>query len=219
MSEKNRTTAMTINENSDSQHDSNTLDIEKLREQIKLKYREVATTPDMEFHFHTGRKLAEKLGYSPQVIDEVCATGVESFAGVGNPFSLRTITKGEKVVDVGSGAGFDSFVAASLVGDSGEVIGVDMTEEMLVKANRSAKEMSLDTVNFKEGIIEDLPITDGWADAVISNGVINLCADKRAAFSEIFRILKPGGYLQFADIANSNPIPQAVIENIDLWTA
>ena len=145
---------MTINENSDSQQDSNVLDIEKLREQLKLKYREVATTPDMEFHFHTGRKLAEKLGYSPQVIDEVCATGVESFAGVGNAFSLRTITKVDNVVDVGSFAGFDSFVAASLVGDSGEVIGVDMTEEMLVKASRSAKEMSLDTVNFKEGIIE-----------------------------------------------------------------
>ena len=173
----------------------------------------------MEFHFHTGRKLAEKLGYTPQVIDGICAAGVESFAGVGNPFSLRAITKGEKVVDVGSGAGFDSFVAASLVGDSGKVIGVDMTEEMLVKASCSAKEMSLDTINFKEGIIEDLPITDGWADAVISNGVINLCADKRTALSEIFRILKPGGYLQFADIANSKPIPQAVIENIDLWTA
>jgi len=177
----------------------------------------VATTPDMEFHFHTGRKLAEKLGYTPQVIDGICAAGVESFAGVGNPFSLRAITKCEKVVGVG--ACFDSFVSASLVGDSGKVIGMDMTEEMLVKPSCPAKEMSLDTVNFKEGIIEDLPITDGWADAVISNGVINLCADKRAALSEIFRILKPGGYLQFAYIANSKPIPQAVIENIDLWTA
>ena len=205
--------------NSGSQFDSKTLDIEKLREQVKIKYREVATTPSMEFHFHTGRELAEKLGYAPQLIDGICAAGVESFAGVGNPFSLRKITKGEKVVDVGSGAGFDSFVAASLVGDSGEVIGVDMTKEMLVKASSSAKEMNLDNINFKEGIIEDLPITSGWADAIISNGVINLCADKHAALAEIFRALKPGGYLQFADIANNKPIPQEVIENVDLWTA
>ena len=146
-------------------------------------------------------------------------SAVESFAGVGNPFSLRTLEPGERVVDIGSGGGFDCFVAAGQVGPEGRVTGIDMTEEMLAKSRATAQEMGLEQVSFEEGLIEAMPVEDGWADAVISNGVINLCADKKHVFAEIHRILKPGGHLQFADIANGKPVPEAAIRNIDLWTA
>jgi ubiquinone/menaquinone biosynthesis C-methylase UbiE len=144
---------------------------------------------------------------------------VESFAGVANPFALRTLSKGERVVDVGSGAGFDSFVAAHQVEPSGKVVGVDMTEEMLAKSRSTATTLELSHVEFREGLAENLPVETQWADVVISNGVINLCADKKSIFSEIFRVLRPGGHLQFADIANGKPVPEAAIQNIDLWTA
>ena len=126
---------------------------------------------------------------------------------------------GERVVDVGSGAGFDFFVAARQVGATGKVVGVDMTAEMLAKSRATAKAMGITNVEFREGLAERLPVDDGWADVVISNGVINLCPDKRAVFAEIFRVLRPGGRLQFADIANGSPVPEAAINNIDLWTA
>ena len=144
---------------------------------------------------------------------------MESFAGVANPFSLRNLSAGERVVDVGSGAGFDSFVAANQVGPGGRVIGVDMTDEMLTKSRRTAAKLGLANVEFREGLAEDLPVEDRSADVVISNGVINLCADKKAIFTEIFRVLRPGGRLQFADIANGKSVPEAAIKNIDLWTA
>jgi ubiquinone/menaquinone biosynthesis C-methylase UbiE len=144
---------------------------------------------------------------------------VESFAGVANPFALRKLEPGEHVVDLGSGAGFDCFIAAGKVGPRGRVIGVDMTEEMLTKSRKAARTMDLTNVEFREGILEQLPIDDSWADVVISNGVINLCADKRQVFGEIWRVLKPGGHLQFADIANGKPVPQSAMANVDLWTA
>jgi arsenite methyltransferase len=144
---------------------------------------------------------------------------VESFAGDANPFSLRLLAAGEHVVDVGAGAGFDAFVAAHQVGPSGRVIGVDMTDEMLAKSRPTAAALGMHNVEFREGLAEALPIDDGWADVVISNGVINLCADKRAVFAEIHRVLRPGSVLQFADIANGQPVPAAAINNIDLWTA
>jgi ubiquinone/menaquinone biosynthesis C-methylase UbiE len=121
-------------------------------------------------------------------------------------------------VDVGSGAGFDSFLAAGQVGPDGRVVGVDMTPEMLEKSRATAAELGLSQVEFREGLAEELPVDDGWADAVISNGVINLCADKRAALSEIWRALRPGGWLQFADIANGRPVPEGALRDIDLWT-
>ena len=195
------------------------VDAQALREQVKSKYREVATSPDQEFHFHTGRPLTERLGYDVAITSQMSDSAVESFAGVANPFSLRDLQAGEKVVDLGSGAGFDCFVASKLVTDEGEVVGVDMTPEMLSKAKACADAMNLKNVEFREGLLEELPVADGWADVAISNGVINLCSDKRKVISQIHRVLKPGGYLQFADIANSKPVPQAAIENIDLWTA
>ena len=189
-----------------------------LREQVREKYREVATDPTRPFHFHTGRALARRLGYDDDVLAALPDRAVESFAGVANPFALRRLAPGERVVDVGSGAGFDSFVAAGQVGPAGCVVGVDMTPEMLEKATATAAALGLDRVEFRSGLAEALPVEDGWADVVVSNGVINLCADKRAVLSEIRRVLKPGGWLQFADIANGRPVPEGALRDIDLWT-
>lgn len=195
------------------------IDADALRDQIKLKYRDVAINPEKEFHFHTGRALSRRLKYDEAITSRIPDHAVESFAGVANPFSLRDLQSGEKVVDLGSGAGFDCFVASALVGDEGKVVGVDMTEEMLSKSRVLADNMRLKNIEFRDGLLEELPVEDAWADVAISNGVINLCPDKKKAMAEIYRILKPGGYLQFADIANSKPVPQAAVENIDLWTA
>jgi arsenite methyltransferase len=194
------------------------VDSDALREQVRVKYREVAVDPHGAFHFHTGRPLAGRLGYEPAAVDVLPDRAVESFAGVANPFSLRRLQPGEHVVDVGSGAGFDSFIAAGQVDHTGRVVGIDMTPEMLKKSRRTAEDLGLDHVEFREGLAECLPVADGWADAVISNGVINLCADKRTVFDEIRRVLKPGGWLQFADIANGRPIPPEALRDIDLWT-
>ena len=194
------------------------VDAEALRAEVRDKYREVAVHPDGEFHFHTGRPLAARLGYDPEVVDALPDRAVESFAGVANPFSLRPLQRGERVVDVGSGAGFDSFVAAAQVGAEGQVVGVDMTGEMLAKSRATAEQLGLDHVTFREGLAEGLPVEDGWADVVISNGVFNLCADKRAVFDQVWRVLRPGGVLQFADIANGNPVPAEAMRQIDLWT-
>jgi len=195
------------------------VDAAALREEVKHKYREVATDPHGKHHFHTGRYLAKHLDYEQVFVDSLPDAAVESFAGVANPFSLRPLAKGEKVVDVGSGAGFDSFVAAHQVGAGGQVVGVDMTEEMLAKSRATVAKLGLKHVAFREGLAEKLPVEDGWADVVISNGVINLCADKKTTFAEIFRVLRPGGRLQFADIANGKPVPESAIRDIDLWTA
>lgn len=194
------------------------VDPEVLRGEVREKYRAVALKPEAIYHFHTGRALAARLGYEQDAVDALPDRAIESFAGVGNPFSLRRIEAGERVVDVGSGAGFDSFIAAGQVGASGRVVGVDMTPEMLEKSRATADLLGWDNVEFREGLAEDLPVEDGWADVVIANGVINLCPDKKAVFSEIHRVLRPGGILQFADIANGRPVPPEALRDIDLWT-
>jgi SAM-dependent methyltransferase len=190
-----------------------------LREEVKSKYRDVAVNPHGEYHFHTGRPLAKRLGYDSAMVDAMPDAAVESFAGVANPFSLRALQPGEKVVDAGSGAGFDCFIAAQQVGPRGRVVGIDMLPEMLAKSRGAARAMGLEQVEFREGLLEAMPVEDGWADVVISNGVINLCADKKQVFEEIRRVLRPGGRLQFADIANGKPVPASAVRNIDLWTA
>jgi arsenite methyltransferase len=194
------------------------VDTDALRAEVQAKYRAVAVEPDAEYHFHTGRRLAAKLGYDADVVASFPDVAVESFAGVGNPFSIRPLVPGERVVDVGSGAGFDSFVAARAVTETGAVMGVDMTAEMLAKSRSTASQLGLTHVEFREGFAESMPVDDQWADVVISNGVINLCVDKRAAFAEIRRVLRPGGVLQFADIANGRPVPPEALRDIDLWT-
>jgi arsenite methyltransferase len=194
------------------------VDAKVLRKEVQDKYREVAVDPSRTFHFHTGRPLAARLGYEAETVDALPDRAVESFAGVGNPFALRRLEKGERVVDVGSGAGFDSFIAASQVGGDGSVVGIEMTPEMLDKSRQTADMLGLANVEFREGLAEDLPVEDESADVVISNGVINLCADKRAVFDEIRRVLRPGGWLQYADIANGRPVPPEALRDIDLWT-
>jgi arsenite methyltransferase len=194
------------------------VDPEALRADVREKYRDVALHPDGEFHFHTGRPLAALLGYPREVVDALPDRAVESFAGVGNPFSLRPLQPGEHVVDFGSGGGFDCFVAAGAVGAKGHAVGVDMTPEMLAKSRATAATLGLGNVEFREGLLENLPVEEEWADVVISNGVINLCADKAFVFAEAYRVLRPGGVLQFADIANGKPVPEAAVCQIDLWT-
>ena len=189
-----------------------------LREEVKSKYRDVARNPNGEHHFHTGRPLARRLGYDSSLVESMPDAAVESFAGVANPFSLRALEPGERVVDAGSGGGFDCFVAAHQVGTQGKVVGVDMLPEMLEKSRKSAKLMGLKQVEFREGLLEKIPVQDAWADVVISNGVINLCADKKQTFSELWRVLRPGGRLQFGDIANGKPVPAGALRDIDLWT-
>ncbi len=191
--------------------DSLPVDATVLREEVKAKYRAVAVDPHGSYHFHTGRPLTRRLGYDEAVVTKLPDTAVEAFAGVGNPFSMGALKPGERVVDLGSGGGFDCFLAAGQVGSKGHVVGVDMTEEMLTRSCAAASAMGLHNVGFRQGVIEALPVEDAWADVVISNGVINLCADKRRVFSEIMRVLRPGGRLQFADIANSKPVPEAAI--------
>jgi arsenite methyltransferase len=195
------------------------VDVEILRSEVRQKYKEVAVDPHGEFHFHTGRRLAARLGYDDAVVSSLPDVAVESFAGVANPFSIAQISAGERVVDIGSGAGFDSFVAANLVGKSGSVIGIDMTSEMLDKSRTTAAELELSHIEFREGLAETIPVGDGWADVVISNGVFNLCADKQSVFDEVLRVLRPGGRLQLADIANGNEVPEEAVRDVDLWTA
>src|SRR4029079_891856 len=194
------------------------VDVDICRSQGRDKYRDVANDPHGSHHFHTGRPLATRLRYEQPVVDALPDRAVESFAGVGNPFSLRRLEPRERVVDVGSGAGFDSFIAASQVGSTGRVVGIDMTPEMLAKSRATARQLWFDHVEFCEGFAESMPVAEGWAAVVISNGVINLCADKRAVFAEIRRVLRPGGVLQFADIANGRPVPIEAMRDVDLWT-
>jgi SAM-dependent methyltransferase len=187
---------------------SPTFDVESLRRAIQLEYAEVAENPELGFHFLVGRPLAQVLGYDPAWLEGIPEVSIESFAGTGNPFSLRLLAPGENVVDVGSGAGIDSLIAARMVGPSGRVIGVDMTPAMLAKARLSALQAGLHNVDFREGTAEALPICDGWADVVISNGVLNLMPDKLAGLAEMARVLKPGGRLQIGDILVQHPVCQ-----------
>ncbi len=194
------------------------VDRESLRDAIRDEYKIVAQDPDQGFHFHTGRRLAGILGYDEGLLDGVPERAIESFAGTGNPFSMGALEPGEYVVDVGSGAGIDSLIAARMVGPDGRVVGIDMTEPMLDKAMGAKAESGLDNVEFRKGYGEELPVTDGWADVVISNGVFNLMPDKVGALREMARVLKPGGRLQLADILVNKPVNEKAKEKIELWT-
>jgi arsenite methyltransferase len=197
------------------------VDLQELRHQVREKYREVAADPTgmrHPHHFHTGRAHALRLGYPSHPLNDLPEAACEAYAGVGNPFFWGPPRPGEKVVDLGSGSGMDSFLAAMWVGDSGNVIGVDMTPEMLERSRSMAAELNLRNVEFREGLIEDLPVEDGWADVVISNGVINLCPDKLGVYKQIFRVLRPGGRMTVADICLERPVPEEALRDIDLWT-
>ena len=191
---------------------------DELRLEIKKEYTNVALDPNKGYHFHTGRRLANLLGYDEHLYADLPEGNIASFAGTGNPFSLGPIHPGETLVDVGSGAGFDALIASRLVGPSGQVIGFDMTLEMLNKARIGATEMGATNVEFREGLAESLPLPDNLADVVISNGVLNLTLDKTATLREWLRILKPGGRLQVGDILVERPVSADALEDITLWT-
>jgi arsenite methyltransferase len=197
---------------------SQTLDLGLLRAAIQEEYELVALKPRHGFHFHTGYRLARMLGYRDDWLESIPEASIESFAGTGNPFSLGALKPGEKVVDVGSGAGIDSMIAARMVAPEGQVVGVDMTLAMLEKAHCATQESGIDNVEFRKGYAEALPIEDGWADVVISNGVLNLVPDKMAALQEMARVLKPGGRLQIGDILVQKAVPESAKQKIDLWT-
>ena len=194
------------------------VDVDRLRLEVQLKYREVATNPDKGFHFHVGRALAHMLDYPMDVVDTLPPQVVESFAGVNNPFTMGELRLGDAVLDIGSGAGFDSLLAGRMVGPLGHVTGVDMTPEMRAKARANAALLGLANVEFVDGLAERLPLSDASCDVVISNGVINLCPDKLAVYREIHRVLKPGGRVQIADVVVQKPLPEEAVADIDLWT-
>ncbi len=193
------------------------LDVELLRSEIQRTYAAVSREPDRDFMFPTGRAWAQDLGYPADLLARVPETSCESFAGVANPFVLGALAAGEDVLDVGCGAGMDTLIAAQMVGPTGSVTGVDMTPEMAAKARRSVAEMKLGTVTIVEGSAERMPFADASFDVVISNGVIDLIPDKDAVFSEIMRVLRPGGRIQLADVTIQRPVSEEGRRNIDLW--
>jgi SAM-dependent methyltransferase len=194
------------------------IDVDVLKSEIRKTYASVSREPEKEFIFPTGRAWAADLGYPQELLERVPECAAESFAGVANPFSLGSLEPGEEVLDVGSGAGTDSLVAAQMVSPGGRVTGIDMTPEMLAKSRRAAEEMGQENVEFLEADAEKLPFPDGSFDVVISNGVIDLIPDKDAVFSELHRVLRPGGRIQLADVTIQNPVSEEGRRNIDLWT-
>jgi arsenite methyltransferase len=196
-----------------------TLDTSELEQRVKRMYQEVALEPEHEFHFETGRALARRLGYPTDELDGIPAGAIESFAGVGYFFDLAAISRGEAVLDLGSGSGTDSFVAARATGPDGLVVGVDMTDEQLAKARRLTEESGFARVEFRAGYIERPPVEEAGFDCVISNGVINLSPDKPAVFAAAARALRPGGRLALADIVSDRPLPEGVTCDASLWAA
>lgn len=193
------------------------LDEASILDAVQEMYEEVAATPTKEFHFPTGRSSCLHLGYSEDELDALPARAVESFAGVGYPFLADEIESGDTVVDVGSGSGVDALIAALRVGSEGRVYGVDMTPAMIEKAEEILRDVGIDTVQLLEGHADDLPLDDHSVDVLTSNGVFNLVPDKERAFREAYRVLRPGGRLQIADIVLSEPVSETSKADPELW--
>ena len=191
--------------------------VDTLRAEVSQEYAQVAQNPQLGFHFHTGRRLARLLEYRDEWLEVLPEAAIESFAGTGNPFTLGDLQPGKRVVDAGCGAGLDCLIAAKMVGNEGEVVGVDMTREMIDKANSNLAATGAGNISFRQGLFEELPVQDEWADVVITNGAVNLAPHKHQAFRELNRVLKPGGWLQVADILVEKPIPEGAKQNIALW--
>jgi len=198
---------------------SESLDTDKLEREVKSMYQDVAESADAHFHFETGRELAERLGYDPADLRYVPEAAIDSFAGVGYSFDLAELEPRERVLDLGSGSGMDAFVAGLHVTETGTVTGIDMTEEQVERASVHAADGGFHNVSFRQGYIEDLPFENESFDAVISNGVINLSAEKERVFEEANRVLKPGGRLALSDIISEQQMPESVKSDADLWAA
>ena len=198
---------------------STMIDIDELRGKVRTVYQQVAADPHAGFHFETGRGLAERLGYEAYDLDRIPAAAIDSFAGVGYHMDLAGLTGGQRVLDLGSGSGMDSFVAALRVGPAGAVFGLDMTDEQLAKAGALAARHGFEQVSFERGYIEEIPLERGSVDAVISNGVINLAADKEAVFREIARVLEPGGRMAISDIVTEKELTENIVCDTSLWAA
>jgi arsenite methyltransferase len=195
------------------------VDVHALEAKVKSMYRHVAEEPGADYHFELGRPLADRLGYQPDILDRVPAGAVESFAGVGYFFDLARLAPGERVIDLGSGSGMDVFYAATLVGPTGWVVGVDFTPEQLAKAHRLTADGGFAQCEFREGRIDRLPAPDAGFDCAISNGVINLAPDKAQVFAEAARVLAPGGRLAIADIVTERQLTDAIVSDADLWAS
>jgi ubiquinone/menaquinone biosynthesis C-methylase UbiE len=196
-----------------------TIDVDNLRDKVKAMYRAVADEPNGTFHFEMGYELAARLGYPTDELDAVPSESVESFAGVGYHLALAELHEGDRVVDLGSGSGMDAFIAARRVGATGEIVGIDMTDEQLAKARRLADREGYTNIRLERSYIESTPVPDGWADVVVSNGVINLCNDKAAVFREVARILRPGGRLAISDIVTERQLTEAIVCDVNLWAS
>lgn len=197
----------------------NTVNTDELEQKIKLMYKEVALNPDHETHFEMGRDLAERLGYPPKRLDSLPKEAIDSFAGVGYHFSLAQIKNGESVLDLGSGSGMDAFFAATFVGSEGHIHGVDMTEDQLTKSERLRKSSNISNVSFHKSYIESLPFEDNKFDIVISNGVINLSAEKEKVFQDVARVLKPGGRMAISDIVSEKQLTDDIVCDASLWAS
>jgi arsenite methyltransferase len=196
------------------------LDTQRLRQEIREMYTRVAKDPAGDFHFHRGaRYAAEFLGYDAAELGALPAESRDSFAGVGNPLAIAELLEGETVVDIGCGAGTDLLLAARRIGSAGRAIGIDMTPEMIERCRRAAIEAGLENVEIREGDLHQLPIEDASVDVVISNGVLNLAHDKLRAFGEVFRVLRPGGRLQLADIVVESELSEKIRSDVELWAA
>ncbi|WP_440763875.1 methyltransferase domain-containing protein [Natronorubrum sp. DTA7] len=198
---------------------SKSLDTDKLEREVKSMYRDVAESADAEFHFETGQHLAERLGYDSETLTYVPDEAIDSFAGVGYAFEMAALEPREDVLDLGSGSGMDAFYAAMNVTETGSVTGVDMTPQQIEKATDLAADNGFHNVSFRQGYIEDLPFEDESFDAVISNGVINLSAEKDRVFEEVYRVLRPNGRLALSDIISERQLPESIKTDADLWAA
>jgi arsenite methyltransferase len=195
------------------------IDVDDLRDKVKAMYRAVADEPHGTFHFEMGYDLAARLGYPQEDLDDAPIEAIESFAGVGHHLGLADLRAGDRVVDLGSGSGMDAFLAARRVGETGGVVGVDMTDAQLTKSRRLAARDGYPNAQFEKGYIESAPVADGSASVVISNGVINLCTDKAAVFREIARILESGGRMAVSDIVTEKPLTEAIVCDVNLWAS